>query len=74
MSSTLPPDLYCSEECRLIDESVWANITDLAGRVRLIEKMIDTKDSPWWRRLLWRVDGWPAWYRVGPRGYRPWHR
>ena len=54
--------------------SLWINYRQLAGRVRLIEKMIDTKDSPWWKRLWWRLDGWPPWYRVGPRAKRPWRR
>jgi hypothetical protein len=48
-------------------------LTDLARRVRYLEKLIDTKDSPWWKRLAFRLDGWPAWYRVGPRSWRPWH-
>ena len=54
-------------------ESLWLNVNQLAGRVRLLEKMLDTKDSPWWKRLWWRLDGFPAWYRVGPRKRRPWH-
>lgn len=45
----------------------------LADRVRRLEKMIDTRDSRWWKRLWWRVDGWPPWYQVGPRTRRFWH-
>lgn len=54
--------------------SLRTNYVTLAARVRLLEKMLDTKASPWWWRLWWRIDGWPAWYRVGPRAPRPWHR
>jgi hypothetical protein len=54
-------------------ESLWTNYRQLAGRVRTLEKMLDTKDSPWWKRLWFRIDGYPAWYRVGPRSRRPWH-
>lgn len=61
------------EEARTHIASLWINQRDLAGRVRLLEKMLDTKDSPWWKRLWWRIDGWPAWYRVGRRSRRPWH-
>ena len=55
------------------EESLWFNLNQLAGRVRTLEKMLDTKDSPWWKRLWWRLDGFPPWYRVGPRSRRPWH-
>jgi hypothetical protein len=54
--------------------SLWVNIRELSGRVRTLEKALDTKSSPWWRRLWWRIDGWPAWYQVGSRSWRPWHR
>ncbi len=54
--------------------SLIVNQRQLASRLRLLEKMFDTKASPWWKRLWWRLDGWPAWYRVGPRSRRPWHR
>lgn len=55
-------------------DSLWVNYRQLAGRVRTLEKMIDTKDSPWWKRLWFRIDGWPAWYRVVERrSWRPWH-
>jgi len=37
-------------------ESLWTNYRQLAGRVRLLEKMLDTKSSPWWKRLWWRID------------------
>ena len=50
------------------------NVVQLAGRIRLLEKMIDTKASPWWKRLWFRIDGWPAWYEVAERrSRRPWH-
>jgi len=54
-------------------KSLKFNYEQLAGRVRLLEKMLDTKDSPWWKRVWFRLDGWPPWYRVGPRSKRPWH-
>lgn len=48
-------------------ESLKVNVRLLANRVRLLEKMIDTRDSAWWKRLKWRLwDGYPPWYRVGP--------
>jgi hypothetical protein len=42
-------------------------IEGLEDRVRYLEKLIDTRDSWWWKRLKWRLwDGYPPWYRVGP--------
>jgi hypothetical protein len=48
---------------------------ELAARVRRLEKIEDTRGSPLWKRLLFRLDGWP---RAGvlaaaPR-WRPWRR
>lgn len=56
-----------------VEESLWENIRQLHARVRYLEKVIDTKSSPWWKRLWWRLDGYPPWYRVGKRSWRPWH-
>jgi hypothetical protein len=56
-------------------ESLRLNVSLLAGRVRTLEKMLDTRDTVWWRRLLFRLDGWPPWYRLADRpAWRPWHR
>lgn len=53
--------------------SLQVNDEQLAARVRYLEKLIDTRDTRWWKRLWFRIDGWPPWYRVGPRKPRPWH-
>lgn len=56
-------------------ESLEFNYRQLAGRVRLLEKMLDTKATPLWKRVWFRIDGWPAWYHVAAqRQWRPWHR
>jgi hypothetical protein len=65
-----------------MDESVRAEIDSLkfndeqlAGRVRLIEKMIDTRATRWYKRLVFRADGWPPWYVVAANPqWRPWRR
>jgi hypothetical protein len=50
-------------------------LRDHADRLRHIEKMLDTLDTPWWKRLLFRLDGWPPWYRVARApAWRPWRR
>lgn len=45
----------------------------LQQRVRQMEKRFDTGDSPGWKRLLFRFDGWGPWFqlRKKPR-WRPW--
>jgi hypothetical protein len=48
------------------------NHAQLEARVRYLEKLIDTRDSRWWKRLWWRIDGFPPWYQVGTRSRRPW--
>ena len=54
-------------------ESLWVNVRELQRKVRLLEKMIDTRDTIWWKRVLFRIDGWPAWCHVADRpAWRPW--
>lgn len=50
------------------------NNNQLENRVRYLEKLIDTKNSSWYKRIWWRIDGWPPWYKVGERSWRPWHK
>lgn len=73
MTSPSPREVNTLDDADTHVRSLWLNYRALAKRVRLLEKMIDTKDSPWWKRLAFRLDGWPPWYRVGPRSKRPWH-
>jgi hypothetical protein len=57
----------------VITRSQQQQIDALADRLRLIEKQLDTLGSPWWKRLLFRVDGWPAWWVVARKPkWRPW--
>jgi hypothetical protein len=55
--------------------SLWVNVDQLHNRVRELEKMIDTKDTPLWLRIVFRLDGWSPWYHVDkkPR-WRPWRK
>jgi hypothetical protein len=56
-------------------ESLAFNDQQLAGRVRRLEKMIDTRSTALWRRVLFRLDGWAAWHVVAERpAWRPWRR
>lgn len=68
--------------CQAVDDSTRAeldslriNDEQLAGRVRHLEKMMDTRATPLWKRLVFRLDGWPSWVVVAERpAWRPWRR
>ena len=65
--------VYCSEECRVRYES------SIGPRLDALEKGLidhaqrfDTLQTPWWKRVLFWIDGWP-WYDLnGERKRRPW--
>jgi hypothetical protein len=50
-------------------------VKELEREVVFIRKQLDTLGSPWWKRLWYRIDGWPPWYVVATkRAWRPWHK
>lgn len=55
--------------------SLRINDVQQAKRIRTLEKMIEIKDSPLWKRILFWIDGWAPWYRIVDRPqWRPWRR
>lgn len=55
-------------------DSLWVNMQQLQQRIRQLEKMMDTRATPLWRRVWFRIDGWPSWTTVAEkRSWRPWH-
>jgi hypothetical protein len=63
------------ESVRAELDSLAFNDEQLAGRVRTLEKLIDTRATPTWKRLWFRLDGWPPWYVLGVEpAWRPWRR
>lgn len=70
----LPP-LRSTDEARVHLAALYARVAELERRLRHTEKQLDTAGSPWWRRLVFRLDGWPAWWVVAGRPrWRPWRR
>lgn len=64
---------HLSTDARLT--SLEINNVQLAGRVRHLEKMMDTRATPLWRRVVFRLDGWPSWpYVVAAPRSRPWRK
>lgn len=56
-------------------ESLQVNQTEIYRRLRLVEKQLDTRATPLWRRILFRLDGWPSWTIVAQKPqWRPWRK
>lgn len=62
-------------------EEAERHIESLTNRLETLEResrdhaqRFDTLQTPWWKRLLFVIDGWP-WYDLnGRQRRRPWHR
>ena len=56
--------------------SLKVNSEQLTHRVRDLEKRLDTLQTPLWKRVWFRVDGWPGQRDLNAprRAWRPWHR
>lgn len=67
-------DLYCSEECKVLHESVIARLNYLEHTVSDHAQRFDTLQTPFWKRVLFWLDGWP-WHDLNAerRHWRPWH-
>ncbi len=55
--------------------SLKINVAQLQHRTRDLEKRFDTLQTRWWKRLLFRIDGWPGQNDLNAQGraWRPWH-
>jgi hypothetical protein len=67
------PDPLASANAEI--ESLKVNVRQHAGRIRELEKKLDTRATPFWKLILFRLDGWPSWAIVAdyPQ-WRPWRR
>lgn len=63
------------EEAESHVRSLTTRVHELEQRLTPFDERQDTLDSPRWKRLLFRADGWGPWYRlrVQPK-WRPWRR
>lgn len=65
---------------RSLDEAE-VHIRSLTIRIQEMERIVsehaqrfDTLQTPWWKRVWFKIDGWP-WYDLnGEQRRRPWHR
>ncbi len=63
--------------------SLRVNDAEHARLLKVIQDVLDTRDTPLWRRVWFRLDGWQSWGRIHTRlvrgeeikrAWRPWHR
>lgn len=56
-------------------DSLLVNVEQLWHEVRDMQKRLDTLQTRWWKRLWFRVDGWPGQNDLNAtrRAWRPWH-
>jgi hypothetical protein len=56
-------------------DSLTINVEQLQQRVTDMEKRFDTLQTRWWKRLWFRIDGWPGQNDLNAerRAWRPWH-
>jgi hypothetical protein len=56
-------------------DSLKVNVDQLHHRVRLLEKYADTWTlTPWWKRALFVLDGWPTHKLADRPQWRPWRK
>jgi hypothetical protein len=56
-------------------DSLQVNVDQLWGEVRDLQHRFDTLQTPMWKRLWFRIDGWPGIKNLNAdkRAWRPWH-
>lgn len=82
IGATTPAQLSIGRRDRVDDSfaaeiaSLKVNVEQLQDRVRFLEKCLDTLQSPLWKRIWFRIDGWPGQRNLNAsqRAWRPWHR
>lgn len=64
----------CCPSCLARIESLTVNLTQAQREIRILQKQVETLWTPLWKRVWFRINGWP-WYEVVERPKpRPWHR
>ncbi len=64
---------YASEESMLLYASLVTRIEELERKVSDHDQRFDTLQTPLWKRIWFKVDGWPYYDLNGARRHRPWH-
>lgn len=64
------------EEAELHVQSLTIRVQELERKVSDMDQRFDTLQSPLWKRLLFRLDGWPGQTNLNAArpAWRPWRR
>ena len=56
-------------------ESMRVNVEKMEQQLSDIEQRLDTLQTPLWKRIWFRIDGWPGQRNLNAekRSWRPWH-
>lgn len=68
--------VYASEEGQLRDASQDDRIAELERIVSDMDQRFDTLQTPLWKRIMFRIDGWPGQRNLNAErpAWRPWRR
>lgn len=63
------------EEAKVHIQSLTIRIGQLERTVSDMDQRFDTLQTPLWKRIWFRIDGWPGQRNLNAenRGWRPWH-
>lgn len=63
------------EEAEQHIDSLTVRVEELERLVHDLYEWVDTKwQTPWWKRVLFWIDGWPNTAIVSAPAHRPWRR
>ena len=64
------------EEAELHVQSLTLRVQELERKVSDMEQRFDTLQTPLWKRVYFRVQGWPGQNNLNAEkpAWRPWHR
>lgn len=68
------PQVRSIEEAEVHIRSWAVRIHQLERTVRTQQKLIDTMDTPLWKKMIFILDGWPLFRVVSKPQWRPWHQ
>ena len=73
---SIPKASGVDDETKLILESHEVRIKELQRMVSDMDQRFDTLQTRVWKRLWFRIDGWPGQRNLNAerRAWRPWHR
>lgn len=60
---------------KLLLESIQVNVQQMQQELSDIRQRLDTLQTPLWKRIWFRIDGWPGQTNLNAdkRQWRPWH-